>query len=479
MTPLANALTFRRWLTAVLLAGAFLAAALPQVVHGYALEGPKWPNGSNPAVQLELGSAGRTLSDGNTSWNAAVSPAVDMWNQVIGSIQVRAVNSTASISQGDRLNSLSFGSSFFGHSFGSSTLAVTSYSYSGSTMTEGDIVFNTAWTWDSYRGSLRSAIDIQRVALHELGHLIGLAHSSVSNAIMYPSINDSYLLTADDISGIQSLYGAPTSSPTPTPTPSPTATASATPTATPSATPTATPSATVTPTPTATPGSSPAVMTSPVPGSTFTSSTVTFSWTAGGANSYALVVGSSFNGSDIYSSGITNAKSITVSRIPTDGRTIYVSLYSSINGSWVANQYTYVAFSTSAPPTPTPTPTPTATPSATPTATPSSSLAVTISASPTSIRSGDTSMFTISASAPAAGPITVQYAMSGSAVLGKNYTLSGVRNQATIPAGATSTTVVLTATSVGNTGKTATMTLTSGSGYAVSSPSSASVFMRR
>src|SRR5690348_2816673 len=53
-----------------------LAAAFTNKAHGYALEGPKWPNGSNPTVQLELGSAGRTLSDGNTSWNAAVSPAI-------------------------------------------------------------------------------------------------------------------------------------------------------------------------------------------------------------------------------------------------------------------------------------------------------------------------------------------------------------------------------------------------------------------
>src|SRR5256885_17014291 len=49
-----------------------LSAVLPDAVYGYALEGPKWPNGSNPAAQLELGAAGKTLSDGNSSWNAAV-----------------------------------------------------------------------------------------------------------------------------------------------------------------------------------------------------------------------------------------------------------------------------------------------------------------------------------------------------------------------------------------------------------------------
>jgi predicted Zn-dependent protease len=493
MTPSFKArstLTLR--LTLAALGCLVFAIALPRILNAYVLEGPKWANNSNPIVQLELGSAGRTLSDGNTSWNAAVSPAVDMWNQVMGNLQLgRVMDSTAPIASGDGLNSLSFGSSFFGHSFGSSTLAVTYYSYSGSRMTEGDIVFNTSWSWDSYRGALRSNPDIQRVALHELGHLLGMAHSTLSSAIMYAYINNSYQLTADDIAGIQSLYGAPSGSPTPTPTP--------TPTPGPTATPTPTPSATVTPTPTPTPSGGPAVMTSPAPGSTFGSSIVTFSWTAGGATKYALLVGNSVNGSDIYSSGITNTRSATVSGIPTDGRTIYVSLYSSVSNSWAANQYTYRAFSASGTPTPTPTPAPTATPtptpvptatptptpmpSATPTptpsATPTGSPAVTVSASPTSIRSGQTSTFTISSSGPVAAPTTVTYTMGGNAIEDRNYSLSGTAGQVTIPAGSSSATVTLSVESIGGGGKTATMILASGSGYMVSSPSSASVFMKR
>ena len=262
---------------ALALAGTILlVTALPKAAHGYALEGPKWPNGSTPTLQLELGSPNHTLSDGNTSWNAAVSPVADMWNQVMGRIQLGPVNSSAAIIQGDHLNSLSFGSSFFGHSFGSNTLAVTSYSYSGTTMTEADIVFNTAWTWDSYRGSLRSAIDIQRVALHEVGHLIGLAHSGVANTIMYPSINNAYLLTADDIAGIQALYGSPSSTPTPTPSPTPSPTVSPTPTPNPSVTPTPTPNPTATPTPfpTATPTPTVSATPTPTPATVFVSLSV-------------------------------------------------------------------------------------------------------------------------------------------------------------------------------------------------------------
>src|SRR5438552_4986971 len=213
----------------------------------YSLEGPKWSSG-NPVMQLELGNPGRTLLDGNTSWTTAVAPALDMWNQVLGGMQFgRVMNSTAAVASGDRVNSMAFSSTIFGQSFGSNTLAVTYYSYSGSTMLEADILFNTHQQFDSYRGNLRfgsngyAIADIQRVALHELGHALGLAHPDQAgqhvDAVMNSIISDRYQLSADDISGGQSLYGAAASStPTPTPTPTPTATPTPTPTPTPTAT---------------------------------------------------------------------------------------------------------------------------------------------------------------------------------------------------------------------------------------------------
>src|SRR2546423_2769229 len=96
-------------------------------------------------MQLSLGNAGRTLSDGNTNWNTAVAPALDSWNQVVGGMQFgKVMNSTAAVASGDHVNSMAFASTVFGSSFGSNTLAVTYYRYSGSTMAEADILFNTA-----------------------------------------------------------------------------------------------------------------------------------------------------------------------------------------------------------------------------------------------------------------------------------------------------------------------------------------------
>ena len=85
-------------------------------------------------------------------------------------------------------------------------------------------------------------------------------------------------------------------------------------------------------------------MLSPPPGSTFRSSSVTFTWSAGSATAYWLLVGSSQYGSDIYSSGQTSVRSATVNRIPTDGRTIYVTLLSKVNNSYSYKSYTYKAF---------------------------------------------------------------------------------------------------------------------------------------
>jgi hypothetical protein len=89
------------------------------------------------------------------------------------------------------------------------------------------------------------------------------------------------------------------------------------------------------------------VLTTPTPSSALTSSTVTFDWTAGspGPYSYWLDIGSSAGGNNYYSSGnLGNVTTTTVSGLPTNSSTVYVTLYTLISGSWYGNAYTYTAW---------------------------------------------------------------------------------------------------------------------------------------
>ncbi len=143
-----------------------------------------------------------------------------MWNQQVQRVHLNGVvNPSAPVATGDGVNSIVFSSTIFGQNFGSGTLAITYYRSQGTTLVEADVLFNTAQTWDSYRGPLQfgpdfHAIgDIRRVLLHELGHALGLNHPDSAGqqveAVMNSTVGDRETLAADDINGIQSLYGVP------------------------------------------------------------------------------------------------------------------------------------------------------------------------------------------------------------------------------------------------------------------------------
>ncbi len=171
-------------------------------------------------MQLQLGQPPAPLLDGATDWNTVVESALNDWNAPISRSKLTVVrNSTATVTNGNRINNVVFRPDVFGTAFDSRTLAVTAGFINRATarFTEQDIVFNANLTWNSYRGALRgNTRDLRRVALHELGHVLGLDHPDEAvppqtvAAIMNSTVSNIETLMDDDITGVKSLYGTAT-----------------------------------------------------------------------------------------------------------------------------------------------------------------------------------------------------------------------------------------------------------------------------
>ncbi len=172
----------------------------------------KWPAGT-VAITLKL--ANNPAVGNGANFNSSAQASAQAWNAVIGDLQITStIGTDTTAAQSNGVNELIFAADDFGTAFDTNVIAITTVWARGNERTQADIVFNSAITWGSYDGPRQgNPIDLKRVALHEMGHLLGLDHpddaGQTVSAIMNSHVSNLDTLTSDDITGVQNLYGPP------------------------------------------------------------------------------------------------------------------------------------------------------------------------------------------------------------------------------------------------------------------------------
>jgi hypothetical protein len=190
-------------------AGILALLSMPVQVSAFEIDGSKWPTGE---TEFYVDIAGTAAS--GITWNTAFIAAMNDWNEQT-SFNFILRQQYRNPCTNDGWNSVDFGDDFCGSSFGNSTLAITVRKFRSAVLgepaiSEANIIIDQSKGFNVYDGNLGQfgiqGLDFRRVALHELGHAIGIDHETRKVAIMAPNIGNLDRLQADDIAAAEKLY---------------------------------------------------------------------------------------------------------------------------------------------------------------------------------------------------------------------------------------------------------------------------------
>jgi predicted Zn-dependent protease len=179
-----------------------LAATDPAMA--YVLLSPRRTWASTPVTVRVYTGPNTTINDGDGGVTA-VTGAIKAWGIISSSTTAqKAVRGQAPVTI--ELNSN-------GKICTGSCLAATLTGYyTGSTIYDADVYTNTRYSYTSSRENdgCSGEYDIDGIMVHEVGHVIGIGHSDVAGATMYPSVSSCNInnrtLEADDNAAKNDLY---------------------------------------------------------------------------------------------------------------------------------------------------------------------------------------------------------------------------------------------------------------------------------
>ena len=180
-----------------------------------------WPE-NYATLNLRLGCPTPGLPLWGPCWDDAARHAAQQWNAAGTRFQFRfqSPSQPAGVSctedQIDFLNTALWTPNVCGRAWGAGIVAITGgWVLPTGETGDADIQFNRNLTWNVYTGPARRAVEFHRVAMHEFGHVLGLAHPDDHGqrvvALMNSGANNIDRLQPDDIAGVRAIYGTATS----------------------------------------------------------------------------------------------------------------------------------------------------------------------------------------------------------------------------------------------------------------------------